>query len=86
MSVSFRNCSWPAKVLDPGGCVSILVPQFAVDLVIEQLNSMSTADASSDDHDKVWQSHSKYRAHLPSGRSGVKDIPVAFQDRERSAK
>jgi len=67
-----------AKVLDPGGCVSILVPQFAVDLVIEQLNSKSTADASSDDHDKVWQSHSKYRAHLPSGRSGVKDIPVVL--------
>jgi len=42
------------------------------------LRSKPKDDASSDDHEKVWQSHSSYRARLPSGRSGVKDIPVVL--------
>ena len=67
-----------AQVLNPGGCVSILVPELEADSVFGLLRSKPTDDASSDDHEKVWQSHSSYRARLPSGRSGVKDIPIVL--------
>ena len=58
--------------------VSILVPELEADSVFGLLRSKPKDDASSDDHEKVWQSHSSYRARLPSGRSGVKDIPVVL--------